>query len=85
MDAPDLPAKICNLPNTNVIRERAVDFIVSDLCGFADTLRATFSVIDTIAPEILDCPDNIDIANDPGLCGARILICYHLSTSPDVL
>jgi gliding motility-associated-like protein len=71
-DAPDLPAKICNLPNTNVIRERAVDFIVSDLCGFADTLRATFSVIDTIAPEILDCPDNIDIPNDPGLCGATI-------------
>lgn len=74
MNPPNLPVKTCNIPGTNIIRERAVDFIVTDACGFADTLRATFSVIDSIAPLILDCPDNIDVANDPGICGADIIM-----------
>ncbi len=49
-----------------------VSMIVNDLYGNADTCIANVSVLDTIRPEITDCPSDILFVSDSGSCGTAI-------------
>lgn len=62
-----LPAVSCPAAD-GILRQRRVDFIVTDECGNTATTSATFTVIDDIAPAILNCNDEVTIPTDPGLC-----------------
>lgn len=49
-----------------------IEFIVSDLGGNSDTCTFTVTVTDNENPAIVNCPANISVSNDPGLCGAVV-------------
>ena len=69
-----LPAKVCNGPDFQVLRQQAVDFVVFDQCGNSDTTSATFILKDTVPPQLINCPQNISAENDPGFCQATIIL-----------
>ena len=48
-----------------------VTFTANDGCNNISTVSATFTIVDTQAPEI-NAPANIFADNDPGLCGAQV-------------
>ncbi len=50
-----------------------VVFTATDDCGNTSTTSATFTIEDTTAPVII-CPVDITIFNDPGKCGATIVL-----------
>lgn len=66
------PTIVCDPNNPSVVRERVVDFLARDACGNADTTRATFRQIDTIAPNIITCMSDFAVGNDQGMCGATV-------------
>jgi gliding motility-associated-like protein len=47
------------------------EYSISDGNGGTDTATVTITVNDTEGPEIT-CPENIDLNNDPGVCGAVV-------------
>jgi gliding motility-associated-like protein len=65
---PSLSNADCPLGGSKVIRQQTVDFIVQDECGNRDTTRATFTVVDDIAPVFVYCPPDTTIKNLQGLC-----------------
>lgn len=71
-DPVSYPSIVCDPANSNVVRERIVDFLVRDLCGNTDTTRAVFRQIDTIAPIIITCMSDFSVGNDQGMCGATV-------------
>lgn len=70
----NLAAPNCASPTAGVYRSRTVDFIVVDKCGNRDTTTATYTVTDNIAPVINNCPDDISVSTDPGLCDATLTL-----------
>jgi len=48
------------------------DFVFYDGCGNAIVRTATFGVIDTIAPEIIACPADIEVVITDGNCSAEV-------------
>ncbi len=59
---------ICPGPGSNIYWSRTVDFIVMDECGNVDTSTATFNIIDNDPPTLTDCPGDIVLDTDPGIC-----------------
>ncbi|MGD1848490.1 MAG: HYR domain-containing protein, partial [Salibacteraceae bacterium] len=45
-------------------------FVATDSLGNADTCSFTVTISDTTAPIVANCPANISLNNDPGLCTA---------------
>ncbi|MCU0345791.1 MAG: HYR domain-containing protein [Saprospiraceae bacterium] len=70
----NLAAPNCTSPTVGVYRTRTVDFIVVDKCGNRDTTTATFTVSDNTDPVLDNCPDDIEVDNDPGLCDATLTL-----------
>lgn len=68
--AASLAAPNCANPTLGVYRTRTVDFVVTDKCGNRDTTTATFTVTDTQAPVLVNCPTDQTLENDPGFCDA---------------
>jgi len=62
-----LPAISCPAAE-GVLRQRRVDFVVTDECGNTATTSAGFIVTDDIAPVILNCSEALTIPTDPGTC-----------------
>jgi hypothetical protein len=62
-----LPGLDCTLDGTTV-RRRSVDFVAIDECGNEQVTTATFTVVDEIAPAILNCVEQVVIPADPGRC-----------------
>ena len=62
-----MPALLCPAPSDTIVVQ-AVDFVVLDRCGNADTTSATFIVIDNTAPVIMGCPQDAVVAIDPAQC-----------------
>ncbi|MBI5914783.1 MAG: HYR domain-containing protein, partial [Bacteroidetes bacterium] len=65
-----LTAPNCVAPISGIYRTRTVDFIVIDKCGNRDTTTATFTVSDATPPVLTDCPTNMLLDTDPGVCEA---------------
>ena len=72
-DPADLPTVVCPAPSS-VLTTQTVDFIVEDECGNRDTTTATFILQDIIAPVLLNCPTDITIPTDPGICTASFSV-----------
>ncbi|MCC6724109.1 MAG: gliding motility-associated C-terminal domain-containing protein [Saprospiraceae bacterium] len=70
----NLAAPNCASPTVGIYRSRTVDFIVVDKCGNRDTTTATYTVTDNVAPTISNCPDDIIMDTDPGLCDATLTL-----------
>ncbi|KAA3630591.1 MAG: HYR domain-containing protein, partial [Bacteroidetes bacterium] len=69
MDPPTLPGISC--PSTSdTIRRSDIDIVIEDQCGNQTIQTVTFALIDNIAPQISDCPQDITIPTDPGDCNA---------------
>jgi gliding motility-associated-like protein len=49
-----------------------VTYTATDIYGNVSTHVFTITVIDTIAPVIADCPADIVVSNDAGVCGAEV-------------
>jgi gliding motility-associated-like protein len=49
-----------------------VTYTATDIHGNVSTHVFTITVIDTIAPVIADCPSDITVNNDAGVCGASV-------------
>ncbi len=60
---------LCPAPGDTIVLQ-AVDFIVVDECGLADTTTATFIAIDNTAPVISSCPQDEVISTGEGVCEA---------------
>jgi gliding motility-associated-like protein len=69
INAPVLPSISCPA-GSDTIRKQAIDVIIEDECGNQTIQTVTFSLIDNIAPEVRDCPEDITIPTDPGDCNA---------------
>lgn len=67
------PAFICPAPGDTIVMQ-AVDFVVRDACGNADTTTATFTVIDDTAPAISECPQDMVISTGPSICEASFVL-----------
>jgi gliding motility-associated-like protein len=70
LDTATLAAPDCGNLAPGVFRTRTVDFVAKDECGNTATTTATFTVMDTYAPVITNCPPDITIEADPGACEA---------------
>ncbi|MEO7174826.1 MAG: HYR domain-containing protein, partial [Saprospiraceae bacterium] len=57
-----------------VLTSKTVDFVYYDSCLNVTIRQATFTVIDTTAPEVVLCVSNIELANDPGLCSRDVIL-----------
>lgn len=68
-----LPAIICPSPS-NILTSQTVDFIVEDECGNRDTTTATFTLRDILPPVLVNCPTDMTIPTDPGLCSATFTL-----------
>ncbi|MBK6621243.1 MAG: HYR domain-containing protein [Saprospirales bacterium] len=53
------------------VGENFVTLTVTDDNGNFDICVATITVVDDIAPTI-ECPEDITVSNDPGICGAEV-------------
>jgi len=53
------------------IGDNTVTLVVTDTDGNKSYATATIKVIDDIAP-VITCPNNIEVNNDPGICGAVV-------------
>jgi gliding motility-associated-like protein len=71
-----LPPQQCDPSDSSQIyRQLRVDFIVTDECNNVDTTSATFTVLDTIAPQIVLCPtDTLMIPTDSMDCLASYIL-----------
>ena len=69
-----LPGPDCLNPEAGIFRRVTVDFIVSDDCGNQDTTTATFTVADDNPPLIMNCPSDLTVDTDPGVCEAQLLL-----------
>lgn len=71
-----LPPEQCNPMDTSqVFRQLTLDFIIRDECDNVDTTTATFTVLDTIAPQIVLCPtDTIMVSTDSSDCVANYIL-----------
>jgi gliding motility-associated-like protein len=72
-DAPTLLTTNCPTPD-QAVQLAVVDFIVLDECGLSDTITAMFRVLDQTAPSLSNCPDDLVIATDAGLCAANVTL-----------
>lgn len=70
-DAPSLPLLNCPA-DTSIILAQAIDVIVRDECANSDTLTVSFQVLDQTPPVLTECPDDLTVATDPGLCSATV-------------
>ncbi|MFQ5445708.1 MAG: hypothetical protein ACE5FF_02140, partial [Saprospiraceae bacterium] len=68
LDTATLAAPDCGNLAPGVFRTRTVDFVVTDECGNTATTTATFTAMDTNAPVITNCPPDITIEADAGVC-----------------
>lgn len=62
-----LPGVDCSLEG-RAVRQRSVDFAAIDECGNERIVTATFTVVDEVAPEIINCTEEVTIPTDPGTC-----------------
>lgn len=53
------------------IGDNTVNLVVTDTDGNKSYATATVTVVDDIAP-VITCPNNIEVNNDPGVCGAVV-------------
>ena len=58
-------------PNQNFTGVDTFEYTISDENGGIDTAIVTITIIDTESPVIV-CPENMNINNDPGICGAIV-------------
>ncbi|CAL66806.1 secreted protein containing hyalin domain [Christiangramia forsetii KT0803] len=58
-------------PNDSFTGVDTFEYTISDGNGGTDTALVTITVNDTEGPEIA-CPGNMDLNNDPGICGAVV-------------
>lgn len=58
----------CVADSAQVYRSSTVDFVVMDECGNSDTTTATFTIIDDKAPVLSNCPADVTVSADPGVC-----------------
>lgn len=65
------PMRSCR-DGDQIILEQVVDFVATDECGKADTTRATFRVIDDIAPVMGACPGDTTIYTRTQDCLAEL-------------
>ncbi|MEM6398484.1 MAG: HYR domain-containing protein, partial [Bacteroidota bacterium] len=63
------------------VGQNVVTFAGTDVAGNTGTCSFTVEVLDTIAPVLTNCPDNIIQNNDPGVCGA--IVSYTAPTATD--
>ncbi|MCO6490335.1 MAG: gliding motility-associated C-terminal domain-containing protein [Phaeodactylibacter sp.] len=68
-----MPEIICPAPGDTIVMQ-AVDFVVRDACGHADTTTASFIVIDNTAPVISGCPQDVVVPTDPFVCQASYVL-----------
>ena len=68
---PLLPEFVCDMQG-QMVRELAVDVIVTDPCGNSYTETVYFRQIDTQAPNIFTCPGNQILATDEDECSVRV-------------
>ncbi len=64
-DCPDL---------SGVIRAQQVWFVIVDECGNRDSLLRDFVVIDTIPPQLADCPADQVLPTDTGVCSRDFVL-----------
>lgn len=72
MPVGDLDAQVCPSLTTTYLRSETVDFVFYDRCGNVAVTQATYAIIDTIAPMILDCPSDTIINTIVGECFGTI-------------
>ncbi|MEM7572965.1 MAG: gliding motility-associated C-terminal domain-containing protein [Bacteroidota bacterium] len=70
-ELPLLPEFRCDLDG-QIVRELAVDVIVTDPCGNSHTETVYFRQIDTQPPNIFTCPGNQIIPTDEDECSVRV-------------
>ncbi len=58
-------------PNDSFTGIDSFEYTISDGNGGTDTATVTININDTEGPEIV-CPENINLENDPGICGAVV-------------
>ncbi len=72
-DTPSLPAIACPAVG-GVIRSQMIDIIMIDECDNRDTATVTFQVLDQAPPMISNCPGDLTIPTDPGLCSGTVTL-----------
>lgn len=70
-DAPTLNVLACPVVDDIIIRQD-IDFVITDECGLKDTMTVAFTVLDQTPPVISECPSDMSIPADPGLCSAIV-------------
>ena len=69
-DEPSLELVTCPTGPDQIVQRQDIDFIIFDECGLSDTVTASFTVLDQLAPTISGCPSDFVISTDPGDCTA---------------
>ncbi len=69
-----LSAPSCAVPTIGVFRRSTIDFVVTDVCGNTDTTTAVFTVADNTPPVVTNCPSDLTVQNDPGVCESAQLL-----------
>ncbi len=67
------PATLSSLvcaDSVSVLREADVLFVARDGCGNRDTARARFQLIDDVPPVLSNCPQDVVLPTDSGICAA---------------
>lgn len=73
-DTAYLQAPTCVADTAQVYRTSTVDFVVMDECGNSDTTTATFTIVDDMAPILSNCPEDLTVSADPGVCTHTALL-----------
>lgn len=63
-----------------IYRTKDVSFVAVDECGNAVDTTVTFSVVDDTPPVFVDCPIDVTLNNDSGICGADFILSYPFIT-----
>ncbi|MEM9991916.1 MAG: hypothetical protein AAF738_09135, partial [Bacteroidota bacterium] len=72
-DTPSLPMETCPSDSIGIFRTQTVDFIVSDVCGNRAATRASFNVVDNVAPVFAFCPADTVLAATGNSCSANFM------------
>jgi len=75
-----LGAATCPSGTMGVYRSDVVSFVAADECGNAIDQTVTFTVSDNTPPVFINCPIDVTLNNDPGICGAASALTTPLIT-----
>ncbi|MEL7422749.1 MAG: gliding motility-associated C-terminal domain-containing protein [Bacteroidota bacterium] len=67
-DEPSLELVACPTGPDQIVQRQDVDFIIQDECGLRDTVTASFTVLDQLPPTIEECPEDVVVETNPGMC-----------------